>query len=82
MDVTGWLLCFFDALHSAVEQAHLGLDSILAKERFWRSCAASCAKPMPEDAAQVTSWPNRHVDVRTPIRGGTISWRHLGAMAV
>lgn len=39
MDVTEWLLWFFDALHSAVEQAHLGVDSVLGKARFWRQWA-------------------------------------------
>lgn len=39
MDVTEWLLWFFDALRSAVEQAHRGLDSVLAKARFWRQWA-------------------------------------------
>lgn len=39
MDVTEWLLWFFDALQSAVELAHLGLDTVLVKARFWRQWA-------------------------------------------
>lgn len=39
MDVTEWLLWFFQALHSAVELAHLSLDSVLVKARFWRQWA-------------------------------------------
>ncbi|MES2160968.1 MAG: Fic family protein [Pseudomonadota bacterium] len=39
MDVTEWLLWFFDALQSAVELAHLGLDAVLVKTRFWRRWA-------------------------------------------
>lgn len=45
MDVTEWLLWFFDALRSAVEQAHLGLDVVLWKARFWRQWAEA---PMNE----------------------------------
>ena len=45
MDVTEWLLWFFNALQSAVEQAHLGLDSVLGKARFWRQWAQA---PMNE----------------------------------
>ena len=45
LDVTEWLLWFFDALQSAVEQAHVGLDSVLAKARFWRQWAEA---PMNE----------------------------------
>lgn len=45
LDVTEWLLWFFDTLQSAVEQAHLGLDSILSKARFWRHWAEA---PMNE----------------------------------
>ena len=36
MDVTLWLAWFFDALHRAVDQAHITLDAVLAKARFWR----------------------------------------------
>lgn len=36
MDVTEWLHWFFAALHSAIEQAHLDLDAVLVKARFWR----------------------------------------------
>ena len=39
MDVTEWLLWFFDALRSAVELAHLGLDAVLVKAQFWRQWA-------------------------------------------
>ncbi len=45
LDVTEWLLWFFDALQSAVEQAHVGLDSVFAKARFWRQWAEA---PMNE----------------------------------
>ena len=45
MDVTNWLLWFFDMLQSAVEEAHLGLDSVLVKARFWRQWAEA---PMNE----------------------------------
>jgi Fic family protein len=45
MDVTRWLLWFFDALRSAVEQAHLGLDVVLGKARLWRQWAEA---PMNE----------------------------------
>jgi Fic family protein len=45
MDVTTWLLWFFGALKSAVEVAHLGLDAVLAKARFWRQWAEA---PMNE----------------------------------
>lgn len=45
MDVTQWLLWFFDALQSAIELAHLGLDAVLAKARFWRQWAET---PMNE----------------------------------
>jgi len=45
MDVTAWLLWFFGALQSAVELAHLGLDAVLARARFWRQWAEA---PMNE----------------------------------
>ena len=36
LDVTAWLLWFFDALHRAVEQAHSTLDAVLCKARYWQ----------------------------------------------
>src|SRR5450830_598788 len=45
MHVTEWLLWFFDALNSAVELAHLGLDAVLTRARFWRQWAEA---PMNE----------------------------------
>lgn len=41
MDVTDWLLWFFDALHRAVDHAQLTLDAVLAKARFWHHWATS-----------------------------------------
>ncbi len=48
MDVTEWLAWFLDALHRAVDQAQLTLDSVLAKVRFWQRCAT-----MPLNERQV-----------------------------
>ncbi|MDD4963356.1 MAG: Fic family protein [Gallionella sp.] len=39
LDVTAWLLWFFDALHRAVEQAHGTLDAVLRKARYWQEWA-------------------------------------------
>ncbi len=39
LDVTAWLLWFFDALHRAVEQAHITLDAVLRKARYWQQWA-------------------------------------------
>jgi Fic family protein len=39
MDVTEWLAWFLDALHRAVDQAHITLDAVLAKARFWHRWA-------------------------------------------
>ncbi len=36
LDVTEWLLWFLAALQRALEQAHLGLDAVLDKTRFWQ----------------------------------------------
>lgn len=41
MDVTPWLVWFFDALHRAVDQAQVTLDAVLAKARFWRHWATT-----------------------------------------
>lgn len=41
MDVTAWLAWFLDALHRAVEQAHVTLDAVLAKARFWQRWATT-----------------------------------------
>jgi Fic family protein len=41
LDVTEWLLWFFDALHRAVDQAQFTLDAVLTKARFWREWAAA-----------------------------------------
>jgi Fic family protein len=41
MDVTDWLLWFFDALHRAVDQAQLTLDAVLGRTRFWHHWATS-----------------------------------------
>jgi Fic family protein len=41
LDVTEWLLWFFDALHRAVDQAQFTLDAVLTKARFWREWATS-----------------------------------------
>jgi Fic family protein len=39
LDVTAWLLWFFDALHRAVEHAHGTLDAVLRKARYWQQWA-------------------------------------------
>lgn len=39
LDATGWLLWFLDALGRAIESAHLTLDAVLIKARFWQRCA-------------------------------------------
>jgi len=36
LDVTEWLLWFLATLQRALEQAHLELDAVLAKTRFWQ----------------------------------------------
>jgi Fic family protein len=41
LDVTEWLLWFFDALHRAVDHAQFTLDAVLTKARFWREWATS-----------------------------------------
>jgi len=48
MDVTDWLLWFFRALHEAVDQAQITLDTVLRKARYWRQWAA-----LPLNARQV-----------------------------
>ena len=40
MDVTDWLAWFLETLHAAIEQAHLLLDQVLARYRFWQHVAA------------------------------------------
>jgi Fic family protein len=47
-DVTGWLGWFLDTLHRALGQAHLSLDAVLAKARFWQRLAG-----IPLNARQV-----------------------------
>ena len=41
LDVTQWLAWFLDTLHRAVSQAHLTVDAVLAKTRFWQRWATS-----------------------------------------
>ena len=41
LDVTEWLAWFLDTLHRAVSQAHLTMDAVLAKTRFWQRWATS-----------------------------------------
>jgi Fic family protein len=41
LDVTEWLAWFLDTLHRAVSQAHLTIDAVLAKTRFWQRWATS-----------------------------------------
>jgi Fic family protein len=41
LDVTEWLLWFFDALHRSVDHAQFTLDAVLTKARFWREWATS-----------------------------------------
>jgi Fic family protein len=48
MDVTDWLAWFLDALRRAVDQAHLTLDTVLVKARFWQRWAST-----PMNARQV-----------------------------
>lgn len=38
-DITDWLAWFLRTLHRAVDQAHLDLDGILARGRFWQRAA-------------------------------------------
>lgn len=45
MDVTAWLAWFLATLHRAVDQAHAGLDKVLAKSQFWQHWAMT---PMNE----------------------------------
>lgn len=40
MDVTTWLQWFLAALLKAVEQAHISLDQVLAKAKFWQRAAS------------------------------------------
>lgn len=39
MDVTPWLSWFLTTLHQAIDQAHLTLNAVLAKARFWQRWA-------------------------------------------
>lgn len=39
MDVTPWLAWFLATLHQAIDEAHLTLDAVLAKARFWQRWA-------------------------------------------
>jgi Fic family protein len=39
MDVTAWLLWFFESLHRAVDQAQRTLDAVLLKTRYWQRWA-------------------------------------------
>jgi Fic family protein len=48
MDVTDWLLWFFDSLHKAVDQAQVTVDAVLLKARYWRHWAT-----MPFNERQV-----------------------------
>ena len=41
MDVTSWLAWFLDALHRAVDQAHLALEGVLTQARFWQHWATA-----------------------------------------
>lgn len=48
MDGTEWLAWFLDTLHRAVDQAHITLDAVLTKARFWQRRAT-----MPLNERQV-----------------------------
>lgn len=52
MDVTSWLLWFLEALNSAIEQAHLTIDQVLSKTRFWQRWAAV---PINERQAKIVN---------------------------
>ena len=43
--MTAWLALFLATLHRAVDQAHAGLDKVLAKSQFWQHWAMT---PMNE----------------------------------
>lgn len=45
LDITEWLSWFLNTLHRAIEQAHLTVDAVLAKAKFWRRFAET---PMNE----------------------------------
>ncbi|HEX7636221.1 MAG TPA: Fic family protein [Noviherbaspirillum sp.] len=45
LDVTEWLLWFFNVLHRAIDQAQHALNAVLAKARFWQRFAGT---PMNE----------------------------------
>lgn len=45
LDVTEWLVWFFNVLHRAVDQAQHALNAVLAKARFWQRFAGT---PMNE----------------------------------
>jgi Fic family protein len=49
MDVSEWLAWFLDVLRRAIDQAHLSLDAVLSKARFWQHWAA-IAKCSPDTA--------------------------------
>jgi Fic family protein len=40
LEITEWLAWFLGTVHAAVDQAHLNLDALLAKARFWREVGA------------------------------------------
>ncbi|RBL66557.1 DUF4172 domain-containing protein, partial [Pseudomonas sp. MWU13-2625] len=39
LDVTEWLAWFLTALGRAIDHAHVTLDAVLVKARFWQRCA-------------------------------------------
>jgi Fic family protein len=39
LDVTAWLSWFLETLHCAIDQAHVTLDTVLAKAHFWQRFA-------------------------------------------
>ena len=50
LDVTAWLAWFLGALLRAIDQAHLTLDTVLVKARFWQRWASN---PINERQAKV-----------------------------
>jgi Fic family protein len=50
LDVTAWLAWFLGALLRAIDQAHLTLDTVLIKARFWQRWAST---PINERQAKV-----------------------------
>ena len=55
MDATDWLAWFLATLHRAIDEAHLALDTTLAKSRFWQQQAAQTAAPLNERQARLVN---------------------------